>query len=147
MPVAARDAGVGRFIYAPSSSTDGDHPGLHKVEEVMGAPLSPYPVTKYANELYADVFVRRYGMNSIGLRYFQRLRPTPGSRQCLRSSHPKMDESVAINGDEAEQKCIRYRESKLGYHFNSNACRNLHLGLRTHVPRRHWLQPDSAASG
>ena len=70
MLVAARDAKVGRFVYAASSSTYGDHPGLPKVEEVIGRPLSPYAVTKYANELYADVFARCYGVNSIGLRYF-----------------------------------------------------------------------------
>lgn len=70
MLVAARDAGVARFVYAASSSTYGDHPGLPKVEEVIGKPLSPYAVTKYVNELYADVFARCYGMQSIGLRYF-----------------------------------------------------------------------------
>ncbi|ADJ64233.1 SDR family oxidoreductase [Herbaspirillum seropedicae] len=70
MLVAARDAGVARFVYAASSSTYGDHPGLPKVEEVIGKPLSPYAVTKYVNELYAEVFARCYGMESIGLRYF-----------------------------------------------------------------------------
>ena len=70
MLVAARDAGVQRFVYAASSSTYGDHPGLPKVEEVIGRPLSPYAVTKYANELYADVFARCYGVATIGLRYF-----------------------------------------------------------------------------
>ena len=70
MLVAARDAGVGRFVYAASSSTYGDHRGLPKVENVIGAPLSPYAVTKYLNELYAGVFGRCYGMATIGLRYF-----------------------------------------------------------------------------
>ena len=70
MLVAARDAGVGRFVYAASSSTYGDHPGLPKVEDLIGKPLSPYAVTKYLNELYADVFGRVYGLQSIGLRYF-----------------------------------------------------------------------------
>ena len=70
MLVAARDAGVQRFVYAASSSTYGDHPGLPKVEETIGKPLSPYAVTKYVNELYADVFARSYGFESIGLRYF-----------------------------------------------------------------------------
>ena len=68
--VAARDAQVKRFIYAASSSTYGDHPGLPKVESVIGKPLSPYAVTKYVNELYADVFGRCYGVQSVGLRYF-----------------------------------------------------------------------------
>jgi len=70
MLVAARDAGVKRFVYAASSSTYGDHPGLPKVEDAIGRPLSPYAVTKYVNELYADVFSRAYGMDAIGLRYF-----------------------------------------------------------------------------
>ncbi|MBI5559411.1 MAG: Vi polysaccharide biosynthesis UDP-N-acetylglucosaminuronic acid C-4 epimerase TviC [Deltaproteobacteria bacterium] len=70
MLVAARDARVRRFVYAASSSTYGDHPGLPKVEENIGKPLSPYAVTKYVNELYADVFARTYGFQTIGLRYF-----------------------------------------------------------------------------
>ncbi len=70
MLVAARDAGVKRFTYAASSSTYGDHPDLPKVEEKIGKPLSPYAVTKYVNELYADVFSRCYGLQTVGLRYF-----------------------------------------------------------------------------
>ena len=70
MLIAARDAGVKRFMYAESSSTYGDSQSLPKVEDVIGRPLSPYAVTKYVNELYADVFARTYGMECIGLRYF-----------------------------------------------------------------------------
>ena len=70
MLVAARDAQVSSFTYAASSSTYGDHPGLPKVEDVIGKPLSPYAVTKYVNELYADVFARCYGFHTVGLRYF-----------------------------------------------------------------------------
>jgi UDP-N-acetylglucosamine 4-epimerase len=70
MLVAARDARVVRFVYAASSSTYGDHPALPKVEDRIGRPLSPYAVTKYVNELYADVFARSYGLATIGLRYF-----------------------------------------------------------------------------
>lgn len=70
MLVAARDAKVQRFVYAASSSTYGDSPTLPKVEDVIGRPLSPYAVTKYLDELYADVFGRGYGMPTIGLRYF-----------------------------------------------------------------------------
>ena len=70
MLVAARDAQVSGFVFAASSSTYGDHPALPKVEEQIGKPLSPYAVTKYVNELYADVFYRSYGFNSVGLRYF-----------------------------------------------------------------------------
>ncbi len=70
MLVAAREAQVSSFTYAASSSTYGDHPGLPKVEDRIGKPLSPYAVTKYVNELYADVFARSYGFQTIGLRYF-----------------------------------------------------------------------------
>lgn len=70
MLTAARDAEVKSFTYAASSSTYGDHPGLPKVEDKIGKPLSPYAVTKYVNELYADVFARSYGFKTIGLRYF-----------------------------------------------------------------------------
>jgi UDP-N-acetylglucosamine 4-epimerase len=70
MLVAARDAKVTSFTYAASSSTYGDHPALPKMEDNIGNPLSPYAVTKYVNELYADVFARSYGLESIGLRYF-----------------------------------------------------------------------------
>jgi len=70
MLVAARDAGIKRFVYAASSSTYGDSEALPKVEEVIGKPLSPYAITKYVNELYADIFSRTYAMETIGLRYF-----------------------------------------------------------------------------
>jgi UDP-N-acetylglucosamine 4-epimerase len=70
MLVAARDAEVASFTYAASSATYGDHPALPKVEDAIGNPLSPYAVTKYVNELYADVFARTYGFETIGLRYF-----------------------------------------------------------------------------
>ncbi|WP_353158684.1 SDR family oxidoreductase [Myroides odoratus] len=70
MLVASRDAEVKRFVYAASSSTYGDSENLPKVEDIIGKPLSPYAVTKYVNELYADVFARTYGIEAIGLRYF-----------------------------------------------------------------------------
>lgn len=70
MLVASRDAGVKRFVFAASSSTYGDCQSLPKVEDVIGKPLSPYAITKYVNELYADVFSRTYGLEYIGLRYF-----------------------------------------------------------------------------
>ncbi len=70
MLVAARDAEVTRFVYAASSSTYGDHEALPKVEETIGKPLSPYAITKYVNELYAEIFYTTYGFNTIGLRYF-----------------------------------------------------------------------------
>jgi len=105
MLVAARSAGVKRFVYAASSSTYGDHPGLPKVESLIGRPLSPYAITKFANELYADVFARTYGFPSIGLRYFNIF----GSRQDPNGPYaaviPKWiaamihNETVNINGD------------------------------------------------
>jgi len=70
MLTASRDSDVKSFTYAASSSTYGDHPGLPKVEEHIGSPLSPYAVTKYVNELYGEVFSKNYNFNSIGLRYF-----------------------------------------------------------------------------
>jgi UDP-N-acetylglucosamine 4-epimerase len=70
MLVASRDAKIKRFVYAASSSTYGDSEGLPKVEDVIGKPLSPYAITKYVNELYAEIFSRTYGLETIGLRYF-----------------------------------------------------------------------------
>lgn len=70
MLVAARDAGVKRFVYAASSSTYGDSENLPKIEDIIGKPLSPYAITKYVNELYADIFSKTYGLSCIGLRYF-----------------------------------------------------------------------------
>jgi UDP-N-acetylglucosamine/UDP-N-acetylgalactosamine 4-epimerase len=70
MLVASRDAKIKRFIYAASSSTYGDSAGLPKVEDVIGKPLSPYAITKYVNELYAEIFSKTYGLETIGLRYF-----------------------------------------------------------------------------
>ena len=105
MLVAARDAGVRRFVYAASSSTYGDHPALPKVEEVIGRPLSPYAVTKYVNELYADVFARAYGFESIGLRYFNIFGPRQDPDGAYAAVIPKWiasmlrAEPVFINGD------------------------------------------------
>lgn len=105
MLVAARDAGVKRFVYAASSSTYGDHPGLPKVESVIGNPLSPYAVTKYVNELYASVFARCYGMHSIGLRYFNIFGRRQDPNGAYAAVIPKWvagllsGEEVFINGD------------------------------------------------
>ena len=117
MLVAARDAGVGRFIYAASSSTYGDHPGLPKVEEVIGTPLSPYAVTKYANEIYADVFARCYGMTSIGLRYFNVFGPRQDPEGAYAAVIPKWiaqfigNEPVYINGDGETSRDFCYVEN------------------------------------
>lgn len=105
MLVAARDAKVKSFTYAASSSTYGDHPGLPKVEETIGKPRSPYALTKYVNELYADVFARSYGFNSIGLRYFNVFGPRQDPNGAYAAVIPKWTaallagEKVYINGD------------------------------------------------
>ena len=105
MLVAARDAGVKRFVYAASSSTYGDHPALPKVEHTIGKPLSPYAVTKYVNELYADVFGRCYGLGTIGLRYFNVFGPRQDPNGAYAAVVPKWaaamlsGQPVLINGD------------------------------------------------
>ena len=105
MLVAARDAKVKSFVYAASSSTYGDHPGLPKVEDRIGKPLSPYAVTKYVNELYADVFARSYGFESVGLRYFNVFGKRQDPEGAYAAVIPKWvaamirGEDVAINGD------------------------------------------------
>jgi UDP-N-acetylglucosamine 4-epimerase len=105
MLVAVRDANVARFVYAASSSTYGDHPGLPKVEDRIGKPLSPYAVTKYVNELYADVFGRCYGMPTIGLRYFNVFGPRQDPDGAYAAVIPKWfgsllrNQDIFINGD------------------------------------------------
>lgn len=105
MLVAARDAEVKSFTYAASSSTYGDHPGLPKVEDIIGKPLSPYAVTKYVNELYADVFARCYGFKTIGLRYFNVFGKRQDPDGAYAAVIPKWTaamingEDVFINGD------------------------------------------------
>jgi UDP-N-acetylglucosamine/UDP-N-acetylgalactosamine 4-epimerase len=103
--VAAKDASVRRFVYAASSSTYGDHPGLPKVESLIGRPLSPYAVTKYVNELYADVFSRTYGIRCIGLRYFNVFGPRQDPLGAYAAVIPKWFDQMCsgippqINGD------------------------------------------------
>ncbi|RAR51153.1 SDR family oxidoreductase [Flavobacterium lacus] len=105
MLVAARDAGVKRFVYAASSSTYGDSAALPKVEDVIGKPLSPYAVTKYVNELYAEIFSRTYGMETIGLRYFNVFGKRQDPNGAYAAVIPKFvmqlmqHESPVINGD------------------------------------------------
>ena len=105
MLTAARDAEVKSFTYAASSSTYGDHPGLPKVEDTIGKPLSPYAVTKYVNELYAEVFARCYGFSAIGLRYFNVFGPRQDPNGAYAAVISKWiaslikGEPVYINGD------------------------------------------------
>jgi len=117
MLIAARDAGVKRFIYAASSSTYGDSKSLPKVEDVIGKPLSPYAVTKYVNELYADVFARIYSMECIGLRYFnvfgRRQDPFGAYAAVIPLFVKKLinHESPVINGDGEYSRDFTYIEN------------------------------------
>lgn len=105
MLIAARDNKVKRFVYAASSSTYGDHPDLPKEEDKIGNPLSPYAVTKYVNELYASVFARTYGLQSIGMRYFNIFGKRQDPNGAYAAVIPKwvislmQGETVYINGD------------------------------------------------
>lgn len=105
MLVASRDAGVSRFVYAGSSATYGDHPALPQVESQIGRALSPYAVTKHINELYADIFARCYGIEAIGLRYFNVFGPRQDPEGAYAAVIPKWaaamirNEPVYINGD------------------------------------------------
>ncbi|AOW08165.1 SDR family oxidoreductase [Flavobacterium gilvum] len=105
MLVASRDANVKRFVYAASSSTYGDSVGLPKVEDVIGKPLSPYAITKYVNELYAEIFSRTYGLETIGLRYFNVFGRKQDPNGAYAAVIPKFvmqlmqHESPKINGD------------------------------------------------
>jgi UDP-N-acetylglucosamine/UDP-N-acetylgalactosamine 4-epimerase len=105
MLVASKDQGVKRFVYAASSSIYGDHPGLPKVEDKIGRPLSPYAVTKYVNELYGDVFSKTFNFNTVGLRYFNVFGPRQSSKGSYAAVVPLFIEaalnkiSPTINGD------------------------------------------------
>ena len=119
MLVAARDAKVSSFTYAASSSTYGDHPALPKVEDAIGSPLSPYAVTKYVNELYADVFARTYDFKTIGLRYFNIFgkRQTPDGAYAAvipkwTAAMIKGDE-VFINGDGDTSRDFNFIENAI----------------------------------
>jgi UDP-N-acetylglucosamine 4-epimerase len=148
MLVAARDAEVKRFIFAASSSTYGDSTALPKVEDVIGKPLSPYAITKYVNELYAEVFFKTYGLETIGLRYFN----VYGRRQDPNGAYaaviPKftqllMDlESPTINGDGTNSRDFTYIDNVIQMNYlaaktkNKNALGNVFntaVGDRTNL--------------
>jgi len=154
MLVAARDAKVGRFVYAASSSTYGDHSGLPKVEETIGRPLSPYAVTKYVNELYAEVFGRCYGMATIGLRYFNVF----GARQDPDGPYAAVvprwaramlaGEACVINGDGETSRDFCYvanavqanlRAALTGNAEAMNQVYNVAIGARTSLKDLHRL--------
>lgn len=114
MLVAARDAGVKRLVYAASSSTYGDSKSLPKVEDVIGKPLSPYAITKYVNELYADVFKRTYDFDTIGLRYFNVFGRRQDPKGAYAAVIPKFviqlmnHQSPTINGDGTYSRDFTY---------------------------------------
>jgi len=118
MLVAAKESGsVKRMVYAASSSTYGDHPGLPKVEEKIGKPLSPYAVTKYVNELYADVFYKTYGLETIGLRYFNVFGPKQDPDGAYAAVIPKFigqllnNKDLTINGDGKHSRDFTFIEN------------------------------------
>ena len=114
MLVAARDADIKRFVYAASSSTYGDSENLPKVEDIIGKPLSPYAITKYVNELYADVFHKTYGLDTIGLRYFNVFGRRQDPNGAYAAVIPKFviqlmqHDSPVINGDGTYSRDFTY---------------------------------------
>lgn len=117
MLVASSDAKVKRFVYAASSSTYGDSAGLPKVEDVIGKPLSPYAITKYVNELYADIFSKTYGLETIGLRYFNVFGRKQDPNGAYAAVIPKFvmqlmnHETITINGDGNYSRDFTYIEN------------------------------------
>src|SRR6218665_4065188 len=132
MLTAARDAKVKRFVYAASSSTYGDSQGLPKVEEVIGKPLSPYAITKYVNELYAEIFSKTYGLETIGLRYFNvfgRRQDPNGAYAAVIPLFVKQlmkKESPVINGDGNFSRDFTYID---------NVIQMNELAMTTHNPK------------
>ena len=156
MLVAARNAKVKRFVYAASSSTYGDHPGLPKVEDIIGKPLSPYAVTKYVNELYASVFARCYGVETIGLRYFNVF----GRRQDPHGAYAAVipqwvtamirNESLRINGDGETSRDFCYIDNVIQANIlaatadaeAANEVYNIALNDRTNLNQLYQMMRD-----
>jgi len=119
MLIAARDQNVRRFVYAASSSTYGDHPVLPKVESKIGKPLSPYAVTKYVNELYAEIFFKTYDLNSIGLRYFNIFGKRQDPNGAYAAVIPKWigsilnNQEIFINGDGSTSRDFCYIDNAI----------------------------------
>lgn len=132
MLVASRDANVKRFVYAASSSTYGDSVDLPKVEEVIGKPLSPYAITKYVNELYAEIFSKTYGLETIGLRYFNVFGRKQDPNGAYAAVIPKFvmqlmrHESPKINGDGNYSRDFTYID---------NVIQMNELAMTTHNPQ------------
>ena len=130
MLTAARDRGVRRFVYAASSATYGDHPALPKREEQIGQPLSPYGLSKYVNELYADVFSRCYGSDSIGLRYFNVFGPRQDPVGAYAAVIPQWiaamvyDRPLTINGDGESSRDFCYVANAVQANLLAALCPN-----------------------
>ena len=157
MLVAARDAKVGTFVYAASSSTYGDHPDLPKREQAIGRPLSPYAVTKYVNELYAEVFAGCYGVSTIGLRYFNVFGPRQDPDGAYAAVIPRWvaallrDQTVQINGDGETSRDFCYvanavQANLLAAMTASDAARNqvynVAVGERTSLNQLYAMQRE-----
>jgi UDP-N-acetylglucosamine 4-epimerase len=130
MLVAARNAQVKRFVYAASSSTYGDHPDLPKIEDKIGSPLSPYAVTKLVNEIYADVFARTYGTQSIGLRYFNVFGPRQDPEGAYAAVIPRWFDTLSrgeaprINGDGETSRDFCYILNTVQANLLAATCEN-----------------------
>lgn len=161
MLTAARDAKVRRFVYAASSSTYGNHPALPKVEENIGKPLSPYAVTKFVNELYADVFARCYDFSTIGLRYFNIFGRRQDPNGAYAAVIPKWfaallgNETVYINGDGETSRDFCYIENVIQANFLAacveepaalNQVYNIAVGERITLNRLFMLIRDNVAA-
>lgn len=164
MLVASRDNGIKRFVYAASSSTYGDSENLPKVEDVIGKPLSPYAITKYVNELYADIFNKAYGLNTIGLRYFNVFGRRQDPNGAYAAVIPKFvmqlmhKESPVINGDGTYSRDFTYIDNVVQMNLlclvteNDNAFNQVYntaVGDRTnlkeltHLLKRNLAEYDS----
>jgi UDP-N-acetylglucosamine 4-epimerase len=157
MLVAARDAQVKSFTYAASSSTYGDHPALPKLEDHIGKPLSPYAVTKYVNELYADVFSKSYGFHTIGLRYFNVFGPRQNPNGAYAAVIPKWvssllkGETVFINGDGETSRDFSFIQNAIqanllaatAAHAALNHVYNMAVGDRTTLKQLYGLIRDN----
>jgi UDP-N-acetylglucosamine 4-epimerase len=130
MLVAARDAKVKRFVYAASSSTYGDSTSMPKVEDVIGKPLSPYAITKYVNELYADIFSKTYGLETIGLRYFNVFGRKQDPNGAYAAVIPKFvmqlmkHESPTINGDGSYSRDFTYIDNVIQMNLRAISSNN-----------------------
>jgi UDP-N-acetylglucosamine 4-epimerase len=158
---AAKDAGVKRFVYAASSSTYGDHPGLPKVEDRIGKPLSPYAVTKYANELYADVFSRTYGQEIIGLRYFNIFGPRQDPGGAYAAVIPLFIDAIlenrppTLNGDGGQTRDFTFVENCVQANIRAalttnpgavNQVYNIAVGDRTSLVQMYDILREEAGS-